>query len=96
MNQEKRDFLSLQYPPARLNIEETAWFLGFAPHDIPMLVAEGLLKPLGHPPANGSKYFATATLQELRRDLRWLTRATDAIVNHWKRKNASGQESNVE
>jgi hypothetical protein len=87
---------SLQNPPARLNIEETAWFLGFAPHDIPMLVAEGLLKPLGHPPANGSKYFATATLQELRQDLRWLTRATDAIVNHWKRKNACGQESNVE
>jgi hypothetical protein len=30
---------------------QTAWFLGFDLHEIPMLVSAGLLKPLGHPAA---------------------------------------------
>src|ERR1043165_2114774 len=88
MQQEKKDFLTLVIPPARLNITETAWFLGFTEHDISVLISVGLLKPLGHPPPTGSKYFATAELQSLRNDTRWLAKATDAIVNHWKRKNA--------
>lgn len=72
MNQEKKDFLSLVTPPARLGINETAWLLGFNEHDIPVLVSAGLLKPLGRPPASGSKYFATVELQNLRSDTRWM------------------------
>ncbi len=75
-------------PPARVVAEEAAWYLGFMPHDIPVLVSAGLLKPLGHPPASGTKFFATATLQKLRDDLKWLSRASDAIVRHWQTKNA--------
>jgi hypothetical protein len=89
MKQEKKDFLALPVPPARLTITETAWLLGFAEQDISVLVSAGLLKPLGHPPQSGSKYFASADLQELRSDTRWLARASDVIVNHWKRKNAT-------
>jgi hypothetical protein len=89
MQQEKKDFLTLAVPPARLSITETAWFLGFTEHDISVLISVGLLKPLGHPPPSGSKYFATAELQTLRNDTRWLAKASDAIVHHWKRKNAS-------
>lgn len=88
MKQEKKDFLSLPTPPARLSITETAWFLGFTEHDISVLVSTGLLKPLGHPPASGSKYFATTELQALRADTRWLAKASDVIVNYWKKKNA--------
>ena len=88
MKQEKKNFLTLAVQPARLNISETAWFLGFTESDIPVLVSVGLLKPLGRPPMSGSKYFATAELQSLRNDTRWLAKASDAIVNHWKRKNA--------
>ena len=87
MNQAKKDFLSLVTPPARLGINETAWLLGFSEHDIPVLVAAGLLKPLGRPTASGSKYFATVELQNLRNDTRWLAKASDAIVNYWKTKN---------
>src|SRR5215510_4795736 len=87
MNQEKKDFLMLATQPARLNISETGWFLGFAESDIPVLVAAGLLKPLGRPPASGSKYFAAAELQALRTDTKWLAKASDAIVHHWKKKN---------
>jgi hypothetical protein len=53
MNSERQGFLTLSgLPPARLDSREAAWYLGFAPHDIPILVNAGLLKPLGHPPAN--------------------------------------------
>jgi hypothetical protein len=53
MNAERKDFLSvIRVTPARLDARETAWYLGFAAHDIPVLVSAGLLKPLGHPPAN--------------------------------------------
>jgi len=88
MNQAKKDFLSLATPPARLGINETAWLLGFNEHDIPVLVTAGLLRPLGRPTASGSKFFATVELQNLRSDTRWLARASDAMVNHWRNKNA--------
>ena len=91
MNPEKKDFLGLQTPPARLNTVEAGWYLGFPPHDIPILVNAGLLKPLGHPPVNGAKFFATAELAALRHDPRWLARASDAIVAHWRRKNRRRQ-----
>jgi hypothetical protein len=87
VNQEKKEFLSLAHPPARLGITETAWLLGFTEHDISLLVSVGLLKPLGHPPSSGSKYFATIELQNLQNDARWLAKASDAIVNHWRTKN---------
>lgn len=92
MNPQRKEFLSLIMAPARLNMEETAWFLGFAPHDIPILVQAGLLKPLGHPPLHGTKYFASTTVEQLRSDLKWLSRASDAIVEHWRRKN-KGQDT---
>ena len=88
MNQAKKDFLSLATPPARLGINETAWLLGFNEHDIPVLVTAGLLRPLGRPTASGSKFFATVELQNLRSDTRWLARASDAMVNHWRNQNA--------
>jgi hypothetical protein len=89
MNPERKEFLSvLRMPPARVLAEEAAWYLGFMPHDIPVLVSAGLLKPLGHPPASGTKFFATAILLKLRDDVSWLARASDAIVRHWQVKNA--------
>jgi hypothetical protein len=87
VNSERKEFLGVIHLPARVGMEETAWILGFAPHDIPVLVSAGLIKPLGHPPASGTKFFATATLLKLRDDLKWLSRASDAIVNHWQTQN---------
>lgn len=93
MNPERKEFLSVIQLPARVGVEEAAWLLGFAPHDIPVLVSAGLLKPLGHPPASGTKFFATATLQKLRDDDKWLSRASDAIVRHWQKKNARQKQN---
>jgi len=84
----KAEFLRLATLPARLNLTETAWFLGFTEHDISVLVSAKLIKPLGRPPMSGSKYFSTVELQRLRADVGWLAKASDATVNHWKRKNA--------
>ena len=89
MNLEKREFLSLFTLPARLGIVETAWFLGFSEHDVSTLVSAGLLKPLGRPTTSGSKYFATSELQALKSDARWLAKASDAVVNYWRTKNAN-------
>ena len=49
MNQEMERFLNLVNLPARATAEQAAGLLGFAPHEIPILTARGLLKPLGHP-----------------------------------------------
>jgi hypothetical protein len=87
MNSQQEQFLNLKTHPARLKVEEVAWYLGFAAHEITILMSEGLLKPLGHPPMTGVKYFATSGLEELRRDTKWLARASDCIVQYWKVRN---------
>jgi hypothetical protein len=94
MNQDIERFLNLTNPPGRLTAEQAAWFLGFSPHEIPILIAKGLLKPLGHPPHNGQKYFLAKTLDELRRDEKWFGKASDAIVEYWRYKNSrKGQDT---
>ena len=65
MQPEKERFLNLKSLPARLTTEHAAWILGFAAHEIPILVAKGLLRPLGHPAHNGQKYFLAATLEDI-------------------------------
>jgi hypothetical protein len=87
MNLTRKDFLMLVTLPARVNITETGWLLGFADHDIPRLISARLLKPLGRPARSGSKYFATVELQALRNDTAWLAKASDALVMFWRKKN---------
>ena len=85
---ERTEFLSWKVAPARLNATQAAWFLGFEPHEISILVAAGVLKPLGHPARNSTKYFATETLEQLRHDEKWLARASDAIAAYWRERNS--------
>jgi|SRR5579863_4614905 len=88
MREDQQKFLALVgTPPARLTVEQVAWLLGCQPHDVPVLVSAKLLKPLGNPPQNGTKFFATADLLELMKERNWLTRVTVAINQHWHRKN---------
>jgi len=88
MNPDMERFLNLKAYPERLRVEQAAWLLGFAAYEIPILVARNLLKPLGHPAPNAPKYFLTATLEELRRDLHWHSKASDAVSEYWRTKNA--------
>ena len=92
MRPDQHDFLTLLGRlPARLTAEQAAWVLNCQPHDIPALIAAKLLKPLGNPPANGIKYFATADLLESVQDRQWLMRMSATIYQHWHKKNACGK-----
>ena len=89
MREDQQRFLSLLGQlPARFTAEQTAWVLNCQPHDIPVLVASRLLKPLGNPPANGVKYFACAVVLESTKDSAWLAKVTNAIHNYWRTKNS--------
>ena len=44
--------------PARLDVAQTAKLLGFAAHDIQILMGTGKLVPLGDPAPNSPKWFA--------------------------------------
>lgn len=87
MNSDAQQFLNLTTKPARLTCENVAWLLGFAPYEIPILVAKGFLRPIGDPPHNGVKYFASADIEVLKADRKWLARATSCIHRHWEGKN---------
>jgi hypothetical protein len=82
--------------PARLTAEQAAWVLNCQPHDIPILVAAKLLKPLGNPPVNGIKYFSTTDLLEASKDSNWLVRVSSAIYQYWRKKNATKHSCQTE
>ena len=89
MKEDQHRFLSLVGQlPARLTAEETGWVLNCQPHDIPALIAARLLKPLGNPAQNGTKFFATVDILEVLKDRSWLVKATNTINQHWQRQNA--------
>jgi hypothetical protein len=87
MNAQHEQLLNLHRLPARLRVEDAALLLGFSVHEIPILVARGLIKPLGHPPVTGVKYFSSLALEELRKDHKWLAKASDCIVQYWQEVN---------
>ena len=92
-SEQQNEFMRWNILPARLNVFQTACFLGFKPHDIPVLTAAGLLKPLGHPARNSVKYYLAETLQQCRRDEKWQSRACDTVASHWQSKNARKQKA---
>lgn len=88
MKEEQHQFLTLVgQPPARLTVEQTAWALGCQVHDIPILVAARLIKPLGNPAPNAIKFFATAEILEQAKDRSWLAKVTNTICQRWQKKN---------
>jgi len=93
MRDDQHQFLTLLGQlPARLTAEQSAWLLNCQVHDIPALIAAKLIKPLGNPPQNGIKFFATADLLEVSKDRHWLTRMSTTIYQHWQKKNARQKE----
>ena len=95
MREEQQQFLRLLGQlPARLTAEQAAWVLNCQPHDVPILVAARLLKPLGNPLPNSVKFFAVSEVLEQAKDRAWLTKMTNALNQHWQRKNA-GRKSHL-
>jgi hypothetical protein len=83
-----RDVLNLRRLPARLTVQQTAALLNCGDHDIPVLVARGLLRPLGHPPPNVVKYFAPTEVLELAGDSDRVGQICDTLHDQWREKNA--------
>ena len=72
--------------PARLDVEATAKLLGFAKHDIQILMSVGKLTPLGDPASNAPKWFAAVEMIQLATDQVWLHKATKEISKYWQNK----------
>src|SRR5262245_18441105 len=83
------------FSPARLDSAQTARFLGFQEHDIPVLVSIDLLEPLGKPAPNARKYFAAVEIFELAQDRNWLNKATRVLYQHWQDKNANRKDESA-
>lgn len=89
MRDDQHRFLMLMgCPPARLTVEQAAWMLGCQAHDMPVLIAAKLVRPLGNPAPNASKYFSTAELVEMIKDRSFLAKITNTVSRHWQEKNA--------
>ena len=85
-----RELLNLRRLPAMLSSAQAAALLDCGgEHNIPVVVRAGLLKPLGDPPPNAVKYFATVEILELAADVEQLGRIRDAIYEYWHGKNAA-------
>lgn len=68
-------------------MQDAAILLGFAEKDIPELVKAKLLRPLGKPVRNATKYFATLHIEACANDPKWLAKATEAMGNYWRAEN---------
>lgn len=71
----------------RIDAAEAAKLLGFAKHDIPILIRAGMLVPLGKPAKSAPKYFATAQILGLVKNRGFLDAATKAVQDYWRAKN---------
>jgi hypothetical protein len=88
LSPELKAMLNLVRLPASLTVAMTAGLLGFKPHEIPILVARGFLRPQGTPKPNSEKFFTRVEIEELAKDAVWLSRARAAVNQHWRLKNA--------
>jgi hypothetical protein len=73
--------------PARLNVEHVAKVLNTTKEGVYVLTSRRLLKPLGNPPPNGTKYYARTYVLRLAEDEAWLARVSDALVKFKWEKN---------
>jgi hypothetical protein len=72
--------------PARLDAAAAAKLLGFADHDIQILMGAGKLTPLGDPAPNAPKWFAAIEVIRLAADRDWLSKATREVSKYWRNK----------
>ena len=79
--------------PARLDVAATAKLLGFAEHDIQILMNTGKLIPLGDPAPNAPKWFAAVEMIQLASNHDWLHKSTRDLTKYWRHKRVRG--SNV-
>ena len=76
--------------PARLTVEQVAEELHCTTEGVYVLTKLRLLRPLGKPPTNGTKYYSREYILRLAKDEAWLARASDALVKYkWDKNHAA-------
>jgi hypothetical protein len=90
-NEQQQFYTIMGQLPRRLTSEQVFWALNCQTYDIPILVAARLLKPLGKPRANSTKYFCAVEVLDCAKDRAWLAKMTATISTHWRSKNAKAQ-----
>lgn len=96
MSPDQAAFLNQRHLPSRLSAKEAGWFLGFSSYDVTVLTSHKLLKPVGRPAQNSTKYYSTATLKRLHGDAKWLDRASTLLNQFWRDKNEGRKEGDKE
>jgi hypothetical protein len=66
------------------------------PSDVLILVAARLLKPPGNPPPLSVKCFAASELLEQAQDRTWLAKVTNALNQHWQKKNSHKKSQSLQ
>jgi hypothetical protein len=90
MREDQHQFMGLLGQlPARLTAEQAAWVINCQPSDVPILIGARLLKPLGNPLPSSVKFFAASELLEQVQDRTWLAKITNALDQHWQKRNAA-------
>jgi hypothetical protein len=80
--------------PARLTVELVARLLNCTMEGVYIITRLRLLKPLGKPPPNGTKYYARQYILQLCEDSVWLARMSDALVQYkWKKNHGKTEEA---
>jgi hypothetical protein len=87
MSPDQNNFLNQRHLPSRLTAKEAGWLLGFSTNDITVLTSNRMLKPVGRPSQNSTKYYSTLQVGQLAGDVKWLDRATALLNKHWRDKN---------
>jgi len=64
-----------RHRPACVGAEDAAAMFGWPAYYLPFLMRAGHLKPLGKPPQNARKWFATVEIERLGCDPEWLDKA---------------------
>src|SRR5689334_203344 len=80
--------------PARLNADQAAALIGVPVAGMAVLIGSKLLKPLGTPAQNSTKFFAAVDLEEKCRDSKWLDRVTRCLEEHHREKNKAAAQRN--
>lgn len=85
----EKELLQTTRLPARVDMLGASVLTGFSVAELSILVAAGILRPLGRIAPNSIRWFASRDLVEFAQDRERLDKACRIIQQHWKAKNAA-------
>src|SRR6266446_5992787 len=83
----EKPLLNYRRLPARLSFAEAGQILNCTEEEVAIGVKMGIIRVLGHPQKNCRKWISSNFLLESCQQERWLSRLTDLVYGHWRRRN---------